>query len=115
MPARVAQHVESRHLNTSGVVVPILISAIANVVLGLAWLGVTFGCAFPVSIALWVLCIFEFMLYARADRLPPAQLAAKAHTLGILEIIAGLFNLVSLVCGIIVLINASKLKTPSRV
>lgn len=63
---------------------------------------------------MFILCVFEFWLYGESDRLPPHKLASRAGTLGIFEIICGLFNLVSFVCGIIVLINIGKYKRRSR-
>ena len=91
----------------SGVTVPILISAISNILLGLGWISSCFG--FMFAIPLIILCIFEFMLFTKASTLPPQELAQRAKTIGILEIIAiVLGNLVSLICGIIVLVNAGK-------
>lgn len=110
VPRRVARRTyQATQPGISGVTVPLLISGIANIVVGLLWLGATFGCAFPISIGLWVLAVFEFMLYASAERMPITKLGRQAHTLGIIEIVAGLFNTVTLVCGIIVLVHASKL------
>ncbi len=90
-----------------GVKVPILISAISNIVVGLFWASLCFGFIF--TIPMIVLCIFEFILWSRADTLPVRRLGEQAKTLGIFEIIVGLFNTVAFVCGIIVLINGGKL------
>lgn len=102
-----------------GVTIPMLISAIVNcltaaflflfaILSAFATVGV--GCClmlFP--IAFLILAIFEFKTYSKikARREPVSSGAAIA--IGVCEIIAGLSNLVSLVCGIIVLCNASKL------
>lgn len=88
-------------------IIPVLISAIGNVLIGFAWASTCFGIVF--AIPMWILCVFEFHLYANADNIPPQRLASKMNTLGILEIVVGLCNLVSLICGILTLINASKL------
>jgi hypothetical protein len=88
--------------------VPILVSAIANIVVGLVWLST--GCGVVVTVPLVVLSVFEFMLWAKADEMAGREFAAKAHRLGVIEIVAGLFNTATLVCGILVVVNASKLK-----
>ena len=92
----------------SGITVPLLVSAIGNICVGLLWLSTCFGVVLTVPMA--ILCIFEFMLYAKAQRLGAEELAAKATTIAIFEIILGLFNIVSLVCGIIVLVHVSQLR-----
>lgn len=93
--------------STTAVTVPVLISAIANIVVGLIWLSTCFGVI--LAIPMFVLCIFEFTLYAKADRLDRATLARQATSLGVFEILIGLANTVTLICGIIALIKASKL------
>jgi hypothetical protein len=94
--------------STIGVVVPMLVSAIANVVMRLVRIATV--CGMPIGIGMIVLCVFEFLFYAHHEELPPANFLDRAKTLGILEIVAGVFNLVSLVCGILVLIHAGKLR-----
>src|SRR5262245_29446670 len=93
-------------VDTSSVWVPILISAIGNVAVGLLWVS-TVVCL-PVGIGMIALCVFEFLFYSKVDTLHPREVLSKANSLAILEIVAGLFNLISLVCGIIVLINIGK-------
>ena len=87
---------------------PVLISAIGNIAVGLIWFG-TLIC-FPVGIPMMILCIFEFMYYGDSDQLSPEELIRRAGILAICEIVCGLFNLVSLVCGILLLINKGKYK-----
>ena len=94
-------------ISRNGIKVPVLISAIGNIVFGLAYACTCYGLILTVPMI--ILCIFEFSLYGEPDDMPPVALVSKARTLGVFEIILGLFNLISLVCGIIVLINASKL------
>jgi transcription elongation factor Elf1 len=89
-----------------GLYVPVLISAIGNLVVGLLWAAT--GCGIVLAIPMFVLSIFEFVFYSEADRLAPIDLAGKAGTIGIFEILCGLFNIVSFVCGIILLINKGK-------
>lgn len=110
VPARVAPVAGA---SLAGVTIPLLISAIFNVLGGLLWLVATMGCAAPLSIALWILCGFEFALYAKAERLPPETLGRHCLTIGIVEIIVGLFNLPALVCGILVIVNSSRLRLVS--
>jgi hypothetical protein len=102
----------------TGITVPLLISAISNIVVGLIWLSTCFGVVFAIPMAL--LCIFEFMLYSRIGREPVANIARSASTLAIFEIIVGLVNTPTLICGIILMINAGKVRPtgsagPSRV
>jgi hypothetical protein len=56
------------------------------------------------------LCIFEFSLYAKADSLSPRELIERAKSVAIAEVIVGLVNTISLVCGIIVLVNLPSLR-----
>ncbi len=86
---------------------PLLISAIANIVLALVWL--TIFC-FPVSAGLVVLCIFEFRLYSQADTLRTDDFIEQAKKLAIFEIVGGLFNTPTLICGVLILVNAPAAK-----
>ena len=90
------------------VTVPILISGIGNILFSYLWLYTCIGVIFTVPMV--VLCIFEFILYTQAKNISTDDLSRRATTLGIFEILVGLFNLVSLVCGILVLVHAPKLK-----
>ena len=93
---------------------PLLISAIGNIVVSLIWIGTCF-LSF-LAIPLIILCIFEFVLYSQAGQIPLNRFASKAKTLGIFEVIAGLVNTITLVCGIIILVNCSRMQeeaTPS--
>ena len=104
----------------SSISVPVLISAISNVIAALIWGLLTLMggcCALPLPVALIVLCIFEFRLSSNAQTMPASQLASNAQTIGILEIVAGVMgNLVALVCGIIVLVNSNQVRAeaPAR-
>ncbi|GAB6165628.1 hypothetical protein JCM19992_16280 [Thermostilla marina] len=86
--------------------IPLLISAIANIVVGLIWLATCFGVVLTVPMV--VLCIFEFKAWAEADDMPLDQLIDHAGNLAIAEIVVGLFNTATLVCGIILAIQSSK-------
>ena len=91
---------------------PVLVSAIGNTVFGLFWLFTFFGVV--VAVPMFVLCIFKFMFDARAGRWRPAQIASEARALGVLEVLIGIFNLISFICGIIVLVNASNFDKKHR-
>lgn len=87
----------------------LLISAIANIIVGLCWF-MTFA-GIIVAVPLWVLCVFEFKYRAKLISSPdPRRLCDAMLTLGILEIVAGLFNWVTLVCGILVLAHRYRLR-----
>ncbi len=90
-----------------GVKVPVLISAISNIVVGLIWASTCFGIVFTIPMV--ILCIFEFALWSKADSLSPRRLGGQAKSLAIFEIVVGLVNTPTLICGIIVLINSGKL------
>jgi hypothetical protein len=95
----------------SGITTPLLVSAIGNIVFGAIWATTCFGIILTVAMA--ILSIFELRLYAKADTLPPLMLAEKASSISQYQIFVGLFNLVSLVCGIVLSIHARKLRERS--
>jgi len=82
-----------------------LISAIANIVVGLLRLSTCFGIVF--TIPMIVLCVIEFSLWSKADDLSQRQLRQQARTLAIFEVVVGLANTPTLICGIILLINTT--------
>ena len=100
------------HTPPTGIIAPVLVSAIGDIVVGLFWLFTCFGVV--VAVPMFVLCIAEFKLYARAGRLRPAQIASQAITLGWFESVIEFFNVTSLICRIIVLINASNVHRDGR-
>ncbi len=89
------------------IVTPILVSAIANIVIGLFWCSLCLGAV--VGLPMLVLSVYEFMFYSSADTKTPLELHKASQPLAIAEIVLGVFNTVSLICGIIVLINRKKL------
>jgi len=88
----------------SGVTTPLLISAISNLVIGVVLL------CYVVGIFFLTLCYFEFRLYAKSDGYRPHAFAGHARTIGVFEIVVGLFNWFAFVCGILVVINAGKIE-----
>ncbi len=95
----------------AGITVPVLISAISNIIVSLFWISTFIGIV--IAVPMVVLCVFEFRLYSRAQTVPVERLASEAVTIGIFEIAVGLFNWFALVCGIIVIVNASGTKSRS--
>lgn len=91
-----------------GVRIPILISAIFNILAALGWFSTCFLAI--VGIPLLVLGIFEILMFAKlGDPAKAREAYARARTYGVLEICTILaFNVVSTVCGIIVLVNSNK-------
>lgn len=84
--------------------VPILVSAIGNIVVACVYIST---CLLAIlAIPCIVLCVFEFILYVRADELRPRDFVKRAQNMAIAEVVVGLINLVSLVCGIVILANA---------
>ncbi|AMV31271.1 hypothetical protein VN12_04075 [Pirellula sp. SH-Sr6A] len=93
--------------------VTILISGVSNIILAIFWM--VFIITIPISIALVVLAIFEFMFYSGRDDMTRAKFRSSATTLGVCGIVCGLFNTISLVCGIITLANLPKKTSRKRV
>jgi hypothetical protein len=87
-----------------GIKICVLVSGVGNILVGLFWISMI--CGAPIGIAQIVLAIFEIIYFAQADRKPRHIALSQAKLFGILEIISGLFNLISLVCGILVLVFA---------
>lgn len=84
-------------------IVTILISAISNIVFGLFWCGIIIG--FPIGLAMFVLSYYEFSAYGKRKTYDLIEYRKVTFQLGVAEIILGLFNGISLVCGIITLLN----------
>lgn len=96
-----------------GVKVPILISAIVNILAVLGWLSTVF-LAF-IAILPLVLMIFEFVYFGKLNgRIPPWTLKGAVTTIAVLEICSLLYgNWISCICGIIVLCNVGGLNPPA--
>lgn len=92
----------------SAVMTPLQVSAIANLVVG--GLYVLSLCGSFIGAGLVILGFYELKLHKEARRHSPAVFLEKASQLAIFEILAGLFNIISLPCGIINMIQTSKLK-----
>lgn len=86
------------------VAVPILVSGISNVVFGIIWtlatLSVVVCFGFLIGVPMVCMGIFELMTYANRR-----SYRGSAKPIGVFEIIVGLFNWVSFVCGILVLVH----------
>ena len=83
--------------------VPILISAIANIVMAVFWICTCYG--FLLAIPCIVLCIYEIRFYGRRLDYDREQFRSVTLLLGIFEMVVGLCNLISFVCGIVVLVT----------
>ncbi len=103
-----AQQVASVTGNSpAAITVPLLISAISNVVFGLFWLCTIYGVV--IGVPMFILAVFEFMLYAKIGTKPVKDIAREASTLAIWQMVLGFFcNIPTFVCGILLIINAGK-------
>lgn len=95
-----------------GLSVPLLISAISNILVGLFWLATLFGVV--LAIPMFILSVFELILYSRVGHEPVARSASSARIVAIFELIVGIFNLPTMICGIILLVNSSSAVSRSR-
>lgn len=86
----------------------LLIAAVSNIVVGLMWASTVFGIVF--ALPLWLLCVFELVLWSKSDQLSVKDFANRAKTLGIVEVIAGLVSLPTMICGILVLVGSGKIR-----
>lgn len=92
------------------VTVPILVSALANLIGGYLWLFLSSCLAIFLTAPMLVLCAFELIFFARAPQMTARDFDRRGTVLGVFEIILGIFNGVSFVCGILVLLNLMKLR-----
>ena len=92
-----------------GIKVCVLISGVWNILVGLFWISSL--CGAVIGIPQIILAVFEIIYFAQADKMRLDKALRQGNLLGILEIISGLFNVVSLVCGILVLVFASSHKS----
>ncbi|MDA7924916.1 DUF4339 domain-containing protein, partial [Mariniblastus sp.] len=83
--------------------VPILVSAICNILVALIWIGTCFG--IPLGFACIALCVCEFVVFSKRESYNREQFRSVTLWLAIFEIIVGLINIVSFVCGIVVLVT----------
>lgn len=90
------------------VTVPVLVSAVANLIGGYAWLTTCFGIV--LTAPMLVLCVFELIYFATAAQMTRGQLMGRGRAIGICEIVVGVFNLVSLVCGVVVLVHLGRMR-----
>lgn len=89
--------------------IPMLISAISNIIVGLFWASTIIGIV--LAIPMWIVCVFEFVTHSRLDgRTRPAAAHGAVVTIGIFEILLGLFNIISFICGILVLVGSGSLR-----
>jgi hypothetical protein len=113
-PVRAARPVAEKDSVRDGVKLVLLVSAVANVVVGVLWGTTCFGLVLTGPMA--VLSVFEVLLWSKADRLSDRELADRAWTLALFEVGLGVFNTPTLVCGIVALVYSGRLRdrTPAR-
>lgn len=87
----------------------VMASGIVNVILGSLFTLTCYGS--PIGIPMLILGIFELVHHSKRNSLPPYYFASSSITLGIFEIVVGLFNVISLIMGIIVLAHATSVKS----
>lgn len=90
--------------------IPILVAGISNIAVGVFWLAMTLALCFTflIGIPMIVLGVFEILFYTDAKRKSLQEILGRSKTYAVLEIIAGMFNWISFVCGIVVLVNRGK-------
>lgn len=85
-----------------GIPICILVSGIANIVIGCLWICTILGVV--IGVPQLILGLFEIVYFCQSSNVSTQQAIAKARILGVLEIVSGLANLVSLICGIMVVV-----------
>ena len=88
-----------------GVKVCVLISGICNLLSGLFWISTL--CGVFIGVPQVILGVFEMVYMAQADGMRLQDARSQAQVLAVFQIISGMFNLVSLVCGILILVFAN--------
>ena len=78
-----------------------------NTVVGLFWAFFCIGILLTIPMA--ILCVCELSLWARADRMPLQTFGRQVRLIGVFEIVLGLANLPTLICGIINVVNGMRL------
>ena len=92
-----------------GITIPLLISAISNIIFGLFWVYTCFGVV--IAVPMFILAGKEFNLYGRIGTRPIKENAANIDSLSNWQIALGLFlNIPTLICGIVLKANAGKIR-----
>lgn len=93
----------------SGITIPLLISAVSNILFGFAWLYTCVGVV--IAIPMFILSAKEFQLYGRIGTRPIQENAASIDNLANWQIALGIFlNIPTLICGIVLKANAGKIR-----
>ena len=103
-----AQQIASVAMNSpAAITVPLLVSAISNILVGCIWLITCWGIV--IAVPMFILSVYEFRLYEKIGRRPVKEIANEASNLAIWEMVLGVFlNIPTLLCGIFLRINAGK-------
>ena len=87
----------------------VLASAICNLIFGSLLTLTCYGAI--LGIPMIILAVFEFVHHSKRLSTPAYQYASASITLGIFQIVVGLFNVVTLIMGILVLGHATSAKS----
>lgn len=93
--------------------IPILISGIFNLVVGGVWAITCIGLL--LTLPMWILAWYELSLFNKADKISTEQFAAETKQLSIYQIVLGIFNTPTLICGIILMIQAGRYEDPKGI
>ncbi len=85
-----------------------LVAGVANLAFGLLYVSTVIGAV--IGVPMFALGLCELLNHSKIDSLDADQLKSKASLYGTLDIIAGLFNLVSLICGILTVAKSGNVK-----
>jgi len=89
--------------------VPIVISAVWNLMTAAGWAFLVPCIGLFVAVPYVILAIFEISTFTQAATMPPRVLYDRCGWLGGFQIVAGLTNLVPVVCGILLLAYRDRL------
>ncbi len=89
------------------IMIPIVLSAIWNLVMGMVYISTCIGII--IGGPMMILALSELQTYSNARAMRRRELADRAQLLGVLEIVAGLFNGAGIVFGVLTLVGASQI------
>ena len=90
--------------------IPIVVSAVWNLLTAGGWIFFLPCIGLAVAVPYLVLACIEFATFRRAPTMTPRELYDRCGWLGICQIIVGLTNLLSIVCGILLLAYRDRLR-----
>ncbi len=93
--------------------IPLIVSGVFNAVVGIAWAFTCIGLV--ATIPMCILAYHEIQLFQKADKISLTEFAAETKALTIYQIVVGVFNTPTLICGIILMVQAGKYETSEQV